>query len=180
MFIHNIYVLSADHVRSHVLSPPLESMLSAFSLSPPPRHLHVSSPHSANSPLRLNMFKIIVGTLLLLQVCGVSMCPATNHCSTIERWNLLFDCWTLGPLSAQDQAGEDWLEQDPAQVLLRSAANRLIGEIVQSRRRPLLGPSPGWRAAVRHYANQSARPFWLLRRGPHFTLRDRGVNARLA
>ena len=25
------------------------------------------------------MFKIIVGTLLLLQVGGVSMCPATNH-----------------------------------------------------------------------------------------------------
>ena len=27
--------------------------------------------------------------------------------------------------------------------LLGSAANRLIGEVVQSRRRPLLGPSPG-------------------------------------
>ena len=26
-----------------------------------------------------------------------------------------------------------------------SAANRLIGEVVQSRRRPLLGPSPGWK-----------------------------------
>ena len=28
-------------------------------------------------------------------------------------------------------------------TLLTSAANRLIGEVVQSRRRPLLGPSPG-------------------------------------
>ena len=27
--------------------------------------------------------------------------------------------------------------------ILNSAANRLIGEVVQSRRRPLLGPSPG-------------------------------------
>ena len=27
--------------------------------------------------------------------------------------------------------------------ILVSAANRLIGEVVQSRRRPLLGPSPG-------------------------------------
>ena len=26
-----------------------------------------------------------------------------------------------------------------------SAANRLIGEVVQSRRRPILGPSPGWK-----------------------------------
>ena len=36
-----------------------------------------------------------------------------------------------------------------------SAANRLIGEVVQSRRRPLLGPSPGWRlialSHLRHY-----------------------------
>ena len=30
------------------------------------------------------------------------------------------------------------------------------------------------------YANQTVRPFWLLCRGPNFTLRDRGVNARLA
>ena len=31
----------------------------------------------------------------------------------------------------------------------------------------------GW--AIRHYANQPARPLW-----PNFTLRDRGVNVRLA
>ena len=56
----------------------------------------------------------------------------------------------------------------PAQVSLRhaadlgrkyqvsSAANRLIGEVVQSRRRPLLEPSPGWKHLLallhwRHY-----------------------------
>ena len=37
-----------------------------------------------------------------------------------------------------------------------SGANRLIGEVVQSRRRPLLGPSPGWKrllalSHLRHY-----------------------------
>ena len=37
-----------------------------------------------------------------------------------------------------------------------SAANRLIVEVVQSRRRPLLGPSPGWKrllalSHLRHY-----------------------------
>ena len=37
-----------------------------------------------------------------------------------------------------------------------SAVNRLIGEVVQSRRRPLLGPSPGWKrllplSHLRHY-----------------------------
>ena len=39
---------------------------------------------------------------------------------------------------------------------LYSAANRLIGEVVQARRRPLLGPSPGWKrllalSHLRHY-----------------------------
>ena len=29
--------------------------------------------------------------------------------------------------------------------IISSAANRLIGEVVQSRRRTLLGPSPGWK-----------------------------------
>ena len=36
------------------------------------------------------------------------------------------------------------------------------------------------RTAIRHYANQPARPLRPLRRRPNFTLRDRGVNACLA
>ena len=43
------------------------------------------------------------------------------------------------------------------------AANRLIGEVVQSRRRPLLGPSPGWKhllplSHLRHYAKRVLTP----------------------
>ena len=38
------------------------------------------------------------------------------------------------------QRGQGNLQQ---QGIKDSAANRLIGEVVQSRRRPLLGPSPG-------------------------------------
>ena len=49
----------------------------------------------------------------------------------------------LPPASADNRA----LLQDDIQALQpgvqTSAANRLIGEVVQSRRRPLLGPSPG-------------------------------------
>ena len=37
-----------------------------------------------------------------------------------------------------DQVSCDWRSRE-----LTSAANRLISEVVQSRRRPLLGPSPG-------------------------------------
>ena len=45
---------------------------------------------------------------------------------------------------------------DGSARVLASAANRLIGEVVQSRRRPLLGPSPGWKrplalSHLRHY-----------------------------
>ena len=36
--------------------------------------------------------------------------------------------------------------RQPAAVC--SAANRLIGEVVQSQRRPLLGPSPGWKCLI--------------------------------
>ena len=41
-------------------------------------------------------------------------------------------------------------------LIIYSAANRLIGKVVQSRRRPLLGPSPSWKrllplSHLRHY-----------------------------
>ena len=47
--------------------------------------------------------------------------------------------------------------------VMTSAANQLIGEVVQSRRRPLLGPSPGWKrllalSHLRHYAKQALTP----------------------
>ena len=63
-----------------------------------------------------------------------------------------------------------------------SAANRLIGEVVQSRRRPLLGPTSAFtfKTLLRHYANQPARPLCLLRRRLNFTSTYRGVNACLA
>ena len=66
--------------------------------------------------------------------------------------------------------------------------------VVQSRRRPLLGPSPGWKrllalSHLRHYAERSLTPRSLnvklgprhnYHKGPNFTLRYRGVNACLA
>ena len=45
-----------------------------------------------------------------------------------------------------------------------------------------LGPRRNYhkgQVAIRHYANQTARPLWLLRLHPNFMLRDRGVNAHL-
>ena len=48
-------------------------------------------------------------------------------------------------------------------IVNTSAANRLIGEVVQSRRRPLLGPSPGRKrllplSHLRHYAKWTLTP----------------------
>ena len=44
--------------------------------------------------------------------------------------------------------------------LSTSAANRLIGEVVQSRRRPLLGPSSAFtfKTLLRHYAKRALTP----------------------
>ena len=48
-----------------------------------------------------------------------------------EKEQVTFECQML------DEEGDaEWR-------IAGSAANRLIGEVVQSRRRPLLGPSPG-------------------------------------
>ena len=43
-------------------------------------------------------------------------------------------------LACTAQSGDGTSE---TQQLISSAANRLIGDVIQSRRRPLLGPSPG-------------------------------------
>ena len=51
----------------------------------------------------------------------------------------------------------------PTHWALGSVANRLIGEVVQSRRRPLLGPPPGLKCLLalshlRHYAKRALTP----------------------
>ena len=43
----------------------------------------------------------------------------------------------------QDHGGDAPAPHNSRVSVIFSAANRLIGEVVQSRRRPLLGPSPG-------------------------------------
>ena len=59
-------------------------------------------------------------------------CPSTLH-STLDR----------GPLTPQPGHGGRGGRVTAVIAVIASAANRLIGEVVQSRRRPLLGPSPG-------------------------------------
>ena len=76
------------------------------------------------------------------------------HLPSVVGWQLVCLCWLVGNT-------EDDLR------LQSSAANRLIGEVVQSRRRLLLGPSPGWKrllalSHLRIYANQPTRPPQLL------------------
>ena len=61
-----------------------------------------------------------------------------------------------GLLLGADQAGAvDTVHHQTGawRGVFNSAANRLNGEVVQSRRRPLLGPSPGWKhlLAISHF-----------------------------
>ena len=75
-----------------------------------------------------------------------------NHtalsCLFVSRWHELAQDWLAWAPRLQVVLYED-LVLDPVRetqkmlTFLGSAANRLIGEVVQSRRRPLLGPSPG-------------------------------------
>ena len=66
---------------------------------------------------------------------------------------------TLAHLNLEISTPDLWRKEFPYHAI--SAANRLVGEVVQSRRRPLLGSvtqlSLGT-GALRHYANQTVRP----------------------
>ena len=65
--------------------------------------------------------------------------------------------WTAAAGAATSGVMSAHLSQSPGLSGHKtSAANRLIGEVVQSPRRPLLGPSPGWKrllalSHLRHY-----------------------------
>ena len=70
------------------------------------------------------------------------------------------------------------------QIITNSASKTSIRRFVITEKAPTrafswLKAAKG-RAAIRHYANQTAHPLWPLCRRPNFTLRDRGVNACLA
>ena len=60
--------------------------------------------------------------------------------------------------------------------VIASASKKSIRRFVITEKAPTRARAFSWLKA----ANQTARPLWPLRRGPNFTLRDRGVNARLA
>ena len=74
-----------------------------------------------------------------LYVPPSSNCVRNANISESQKWNMVLSDGVLFPCSVPS-----------------SAANQLIGEVVQSRRRPLLGPSPGWKrllalSHLRHY-----------------------------
>ena len=70
---------------------------------------------------------------------GLNSAPFTISVAGLRTvWSLSVRCWVC-------EGGVRL--HNPVVICLNllqvSAANRLIGEVVQSRRRPLLGPSPG-------------------------------------
>ena len=100
-------------------------------------------------------------------VCGSYVIYLLVGGKLLLRWNIKWKfyqnvlhvfcylswCNWLSSSSAPVMNYTHFSPQDRART---SAANRLIGEVVQSRRRPLLGPSPGWKrllvlSHLRHY-----------------------------
>ena len=80
------------------------------------------------------------------ECCGKERCQeiCTNDIKAEvedERTSTTETCFEVCGSDSAESA-EDMGETDPVKIQA-SAANRLIGEVVQSRRRPLLGPSPG-------------------------------------
>ena len=70
-------------------------------------------------------FHVVTHTLLT-----INMCWSDNTSDNMGSSSQIY------PVTRYSGTKENWR-------LLTSAAKRLIGEVVQSRRRPLLGPSPG-------------------------------------
>ena len=99
----------------------------------------VKTSNSANSllpPIRqtASIFKQPVTVVKVSEENNVKTDPGTKTAKTKDKPRQLFWEKRLDGISAQN----------PEDALLGiSAANQLIGEVVQSRRRPLLGPSPG-------------------------------------
>ena len=77
---------------------------------------------------------------------------STHYMQDVTRWLVLRS--ELGAVQTGTRPGE--VTQGCS--IFSSAVNRLIGEVVQSMRRPLLGPSPGWKRLLRHYAEQALTP----------------------
>ena len=112
--------------------------------------------------LYLLFVNVIIKVLKLTQWLHILQ-PKSNCflMMTRRRW----DKTTHAPSSGPDQArcsverAVFWWSQIVRvswSLLITSAVNRLIGEVVQSRRRPLLGPSPGGKhilsfSHLRHY-----------------------------
>ena len=70
--------------------------------------------------------------------------PAIFRCNEHEHWAIFMPTAHAAHVNV------------PVCSVTTSAANRSIGEVVQSRRRPLLGPSPSWKrllplSHLRHY-----------------------------
>ena len=71
-----------------------------------------------------------------------------NNCTKWER--MLFQIFISRMIESRGAAAvctdeKCSITQRTQESMRISAANRLIGDVVQSRRRPLLGPSPGWK-----------------------------------
>ena len=135
-----------------------------------PSKLHVYCPLPLDYSISQDIYDFLINSEWIdewmdgvARICGVSrwMINCSQYMSfrrvgkdleqRVIKW---FDYLWSNKQSMDEQSV---LEMLPDKLKVNtSAANRLIGEVVQSRRRPLLGPSPGWKrllplSHLRHY-----------------------------
>ena len=120
--------------------------------------------------------------------------PELHNIFLVQWW--MMEAWSEPPSfrsSASKRSIRRFIITDMAPTRLKAATTvftfkTLLRHYAQQALTPRslnvkLGPRRNYhkgRAAIRHYSNQTARPLWLLRRGPNFTLTYRRVNAHLA
>ena len=109
----------------------------------------------------LSKLKIICISILLAPNYEVRIFQAYSFLASVDNWVDVLDevvVWAEDVGGGGEGGGAGAVHHGHLAMLrvLVSAANWLIGEVVQSQRRPLLGPSPGWKrllalSHLRHY-----------------------------
>ena len=77
------------------------------------------------------------------QIAVINFAPQQKFPHQRKQIIILSDVQPLIDQREQRRGGDNLIRGNKDKSVCSCAANRLIGEVVQSRRRPLLGPSPG-------------------------------------
>ena len=118
------------------------------------------NPHQSEYLIR----KVVCSSIIewVCVVCCVTILTMNDYCCKLSNTKPKLPCFRKANGHQQCHGSKRFVQCIPWPgweywaAIKTSAANQLIGEVVQSRRRPLVGPSPGWKrllplSHLRHY-----------------------------